>query len=314
MRLAVVIPSGPRLDRLARCLHSVHAAKPPNCEVIVVADSPADSESVANRFPGVRVIRVPRQGFAASANAGIHAASAEVVELLNDDTEVEPNWASALAAFADPRVGSVAPLVLKLDSRHKPRPVIDSASDEYDPGGFARKHAGGTTWTGTGPLATPGNAWGANATAGFYRRAALEAVGGFPGDFGSYFEDVDLAHRLNRAGWICRYEPGSIVWHAAHGSYGARPCRRTLTMQSRNEERVFWRNTPPRELMRWLPRHIAVLAGKALRRVDEGELRPWLAGRVVAWVGLVDSRGRSGAGSWGSERPQELSTLTNLGE
>ena len=289
MRLAVVIPSGPQLSLLANCLASIRAASC-ECEVIVVADSPADTESIAARFPSVRVVRVPRRGFAASANAGIAATTADVVQLLNDDTEVEPNWAdAALQAFRDAEVGSVAPLILRLETRRTSRIEMDSAGDDYNPGGFARKRGRGETWPHQ-QFAEAESAWGANATAGFYRRAALIQVGGFAEDFGSYFEDVDLAHRLNRAGWRCRYEPASIVWHAIHGSYGAWPNRAVLRMQSRNEERVFWRNTPRGELATRLPRHLVVLAAKALRRINEGEAEPWLAGRIAAWLGEASGR------------------------
>ena len=51
-----------------------------------------------------------------------------------------------------------------------------------------------------------------------------------------------------------------------------------------NEERLFWRNTHGRDLIRRLPRHAAVLTGKALRRWQEGRLLPWLLGRIRAAV------------------------------
>jgi hypothetical protein len=41
--------------------------------------------------------------------------------------------------------------------------------------------------------------FGASASSAFYRRGALLRVGSFPESFGAYFEDVDLAFRLNRA-------------------------------------------------------------------------------------------------------------------
>jgi hypothetical protein len=76
-----------------------------------------------------------------------------------------------------------------------------------------------------------------------------------------------------------RFEPASRVWHRVSSSYGRRS-RRLLEQQSRNEERVFWRNLPGRELLRALPLHAAVLAGKALRRWSQGELVPFVCGRL----------------------------------
>ena len=133
------------------------------------------------------------------------------------------------------------------------------------------------------PLAGP--VWGASASAAFYRRDALLAAGGFPEHFGAYFEDVDLSFRLRRLGYEVWYDPASVVWHRVSASYGRRPSRRVLEQQSCNEERVFWRNVRGRDRLRYLPRHAAVLAGKAVRRVGEGTFLPWAVGRLRAWCG-----------------------------
>jgi GT2 family glycosyltransferase len=127
--------------------------------------------------------------------------------------------------------------------------------------------------------------WGASACAAFYRREALARVGGFPEHFRAYFEDVDLSFRLRRAGYEVAYDAASVVWHRVSSSYGKKPPRRVLEQQSCNEERVFWRNVRGRERLRWLPRHAAVLAAKAVRRFQEGTLLPWLLGRVRALSG-----------------------------
>ncbi|MCU0706137.1 MAG: glycosyltransferase [Fimbriiglobus sp.] len=288
--LSVVIPSYRRADLLRLCLRTVAAHRPVASEVIVVDDaSPGGCVSAAAaEFPFVRVVRLLKQsGFCVAANAGIQASSGDVVELLNDDTEVTPGWAdAALTPFADPHIVAIAPLVLQLDPTRPLDlpPLIDSAGDEYDPGGFARKR-----WHGRDTLAgdaclTPGAVWGVSATAGFYRRSALLAAGSFPEHFGAYFEDVDLSHRLRRLGGVW-FEPGSVVWHRVSASYGRRPNRRVLEQQSCNEERVFWRNVRGRELWRNLPRHAAVLTGKAVRRMNEGQFVPWAVGRLRAWCG-----------------------------
>ena len=289
-RLSVVIPSHRRADLLRLCLQTVAAHRLADSEVIVVDDcSPAGCvSSAAAEFPFVRLIRLPKQsGFCVAANAGIRAATGDVVELLNDDTEVTPGWAdAALARFADPAVVAVAPLVLQLDPARLPHlpPLVDSAGDEYDPGGFARKRWHGSNALAVGSRLTAGNCWGVSATAGFYRRSALLSAGLFPEHFGAYFEDVDLSHRLRKHGQVW-FEPSSVVWHRVSASYGRVPNRRVLEQQSCNEERVFWRNVRGREMWRNLPRHAAVLAGKAVRRMGEGRFVPWMVGRLRAWCG-----------------------------
>lgn len=292
LHLSIVIPSHARADLLRLCLASVARFAPPGTEVIVVDDGSRGGvvSRAAADFPRVTVIRRPKAGgFCAAANAGIAAAAAPVIEMLNDDAEVIAGWAdAALRRFADPRVVAVAPLVLQNDPARLAGglpPLIDSAGDEYDPGGFARKRDSGVAATRSGArdLRTS-NPLCASACAAFYRRDALTAVGGFAEHFRAYFEDVDLSLRLRHLGGEIVHEPGSVVWHRVSGSYGKRPGRRVLEQQSCNEERLFWRNTHGPDLLRHLPRHTAVLAGKAIRRWQERRLLPWFLGRVRAVI------------------------------
>jgi GT2 family glycosyltransferase len=267
---------------------------PPQTEILVVDDgSPRGIISqAAAEFPGVKTIRQQRsRGFCFAANLGIAHARGQVVELLNDDAEVTQGWAErALRWFADERVAAVAPLILQNDPIRLQRghaPVIDSAGDEYDPGGYAVKRGHGVVIAESVPtnLTEPGCVWGASAAAAFYRREAVLRAGGFPERFGAYFEDVDLAFRLRGLDLEIMYEPGSVVWHRVSSSYGRKPGRRILEQQSCNEERVFWRNTKGRARVQWLPRHGAVLVAKGFKRFQEGALLPWLLGRVRAMLG-----------------------------
>jgi GT2 family glycosyltransferase len=201
-----------------------------------------------------------------------------VVELLNDDTQVTAGWAeAALAPFTDPAVAAVAPLVLLGTPDSPGRPRVDSAGDCYFVGGVAGKRGHGRPLT-PGCLQA-GPVFGASASSAFYDREAVLAVGGFAEEFGAYFEDVDLAFRLHWAGRRIVCEPAARVWHRVSASHGL-PRRRLLEQQSRNEERVFWRNLPRGILARALLWHLAVLVGKALRRWREGRLGPWLCGRL----------------------------------
>lgn len=275
--LSIVIPSYCREDLLSRCLATTTPNAPAGTQIIVVDDG-SKNETIsraASRFAHVEVIRLPRRrGFCVAANVGIRAARGDIVELLNDDTEVQAGWAeAALACFTDPAVGAVAPLVLIGPEGRR----IDSAGDRYDLGGAAQKRGHGLPLSAEFLLPRP--VFGASAAAGFFRRQALDQVGGFPEEFSAYFEDVDLAFRLQRAGYQVLFEPRSRVLHRVSASYG-KPARRLVVQQSCNEERVFWRNMPRQEMMAAVPRHLAVLLAKACRRWNEGCLTPWLFGRL----------------------------------
>jgi GT2 family glycosyltransferase len=219
-------------------------------------------------------------GFCTAVNAGIRASQNPIIELLNDDTEVSTGWAeAALAHFDDPHIAAVAPLVLRGPPDVGP-PSIDSAGDRYFLGGIAGKRGHGR------PLSArylqSGEVFGVSASSSFYRRQALLDVGAFPEDFGAYFEDVDVSFRLHWAGHRLVYAPASRVWHRVSASHG-KPTRYLLQQQSRNEERVFWRNLPNSDLLRAIPWHAAVLAAKAARRWQEGEVLPFVFGRLQAW-------------------------------
>jgi GT2 family glycosyltransferase len=287
LRLSIVIPSHNRADLLERCLASVVRHKPQGTEVLVVDDA-SDEERIsrtAAAFPRVRCLRLSdNRGFCAAVNAGIAATSGEFIELLNDDTEVTAGWAeAALAAFSNRNIAAVTPLVLfGPPGAHLPVRV-DSTGDRYHAAGIAGKRGHGEELQ--EHHLHPGLVFGASGSSSFFRREALEKVGGFPEEFVAYFDDVDLSFRLHRAGHRIWYEPASRVYHRVSSSYG-RPRRDLLALQSRNEELVFWRNLPPGALLRSLPAHGAVLAGKALRRARKGELMPFLRGRWSALMQL----------------------------
>src|SRR5258708_3432060 len=103
--LSIVIPTHQRTDLLQACLQAATPHAPAGTEIIVVDDASPDqaASAMAARF-GVPAIHFQRQrGFAAAANIGIRASRGDVVEMLNDDTEVQPGWADAALPWFDDR-------------------------------------------------------------------------------------------------------------------------------------------------------------------------------------------------------------------
>ena len=281
--LSVIIPSHSRPDLLARCLASLRRNAPLSTEIIVVDDASENMcvSEVAAKFKGVKVIRTPKRlGFCKAANLGVQSAIHEVVELLNDDTEVCAGWAEmALDAFEDPKVAAVAPLVLRWPGQIEGHAIIDSAGDAYFASGVATKRGNGQVieekWM------VPGPVFGASGSSAFYRREVFLKVGAYPESFGAYFEDVDLSFRLHWAGYDVVFQPCSKVLHRVSSSYGNPGLnRKLLESQSLNEERVYWRNIPYQLLWRTLPLHLLALIAKGWRRGTEGTLLPFLMGKL----------------------------------
>ena len=279
-RCSVVIPTYNGRTLLETCLASVKKHRPDDLEVIVVDDGSTDDtrQWLAAKHTDVRLVPRDRNGgFCAAANAGIAAARGEFIQLLNNDVEVTCGWIEAgLGPFADPAVGSVAPLVLVRSD-----PVrVDSAGDSYALVGWPAKRGHGepaSKWRDR----APGQVFGASGSAAFYRASALRHVGPFDAAFGSYYEDVDLAFRLRWGGYHCVFTPHCQVLHAISATYDhARPdLQRRM---SRNAEVVFWTDLPAGWLAAAMVPHIAFTTAQAAWRLVRGRARPFVLGKLDA--------------------------------
>jgi GT2 family glycosyltransferase len=280
--VSIVIPTYNGRALLERCLESLarHAPVGLRVEVIVADDASTDGTAgwLCAAWPEVVLVAsAENRGFAATANAGIALARAPIVQMLNNDTEVCAGWLTAgLEPFADPRTGSVAPLVLL---RSDPA-VVDSAGDVLTLYGRAYKRGRGQP-AARGASRPAEVVPGASASAAFYRADALRAVGGFDVDYGSYFEDVDLACRLRWAGYRCLYVPRCRVLHdvSATFDHGSHALQRRL---SRNAEYLFWSNATAGGLALGLLPHVLYLLGQAVLRAGRGGLPAFLRGKAEA--------------------------------
>jgi glycosyltransferase involved in cell wall biosynthesis len=85
---------------LARCLDALAGQVEVALEVVVVDDGSADPERVERVAAAheARLVRLPGLGPAAARNAGIRAATHDVVLLTDDDCVASPSWAPTLAS------------------------------------------------------------------------------------------------------------------------------------------------------------------------------------------------------------------------
>ena len=77
------------------------------------------------------------------------------------------------------------------------------------------------------------------------KRAAFEIVKGFDQRFFMYSEDLDLCHRVRRAGLDCLYEPGAKITHHGGGSSSSARSMFSVLMTRESVCRFFKFNYGP---------------------------------------------------------------------
>ena len=203
-------------DRLRRCVDAVLSGERPPERVLVVDNGSRDG-SIDGLPSTVDVISLPdNPGYGAAIRAGMAASDEAFVLTLNPDVEVEPRALAAAhqALESDPGAGSVAMTVVQA-----------SDPQRLDATGIGITSRGGQINWDHGLLlnaaaSVPKDVLGPLGGAALWRRSALDAIGGFATHFFLYWEDMDVALRLNRAGYTCPSVPESIARHEGSASTG----------------------------------------------------------------------------------------------
>ena len=210
--LSVVIPNWNGERFLPTCLASLSGQSWSSLEVIVVDNASSDNscDLIRQNFPRVNLIELPHNsGFTGACNTGLRAARGELAGLLNNDTEVHPDWAAAIVATfrRHPQAGAVASKMLLFDRRDH----LHTAGDSFSLDGRASNR--GVWQRDRGQYEQEEYVFSACGGAAVYRRKMLEQIGLLDDDFFFSCEDVDLGWRAQLAGWRCIYSPRAIVYH-----------------------------------------------------------------------------------------------------
>ncbi len=216
-------------DALGRFLASVRGASESPLSVVVADNASADVDSVRRLTAAHGAVLVEtgaNLGYGAGVAAAIAAAGgSEFIVISNPDVEMSPGAIDLLVAAAGrhPDAGSLGPRILDAEGAVYPSArALPSLRTGIGHGLFTR------VW--------PGNPWSRRYKAGsdldaeraagwlsgaclMVRRVAFDAIDGFDDSYFMYFEDVDLGHRLGRAGWANVYVPAAVVTHTgAHST------------------------------------------------------------------------------------------------
>ncbi len=250
-QVAIVITNWNGRQHLETCLRSVFAQDFQDFAVFVVDNASTDDsvDMVQKRFPQVRLIQNEANlGLCAANNQGILATKAKFVAILNNDTELEPDWLGRLvqAIKVDTQIGMCACKMLLTDKRD----MIESAGIVVDKAGIAwGLESGNTDCAGS---TTPVPVFGACGGAALYRRSMLFDIGLFDEDFFVYLEDADVALRGQWAGWKSIYVPDAIVYHAHSATIKEGSPFKTRLL-GRNKVWIICKNYPFPQLLWYSP-------------------------------------------------------------
>jgi GT2 family glycosyltransferase len=208
--LSVLIVAWNSREELRRTLPPLLAELRDGDELIVVDNDSADDTAavVAELAPAARLVRMGRNvGFAAGCNAGAEEARGDLLVILNPDAAPLPGWGEGIRRPWLEGRGWAAWQALVAEAGGT---RINSAGNPV--------HFTGIVWAGLHgrPISEAPPAGEVVCLSGACLAIPLStwrSLGGFPGRFFLYHEDVDLSLRLRLRGDTLGIEPAAIVDH-----------------------------------------------------------------------------------------------------
>ncbi len=196
---SVIVPACDAERTVGGCLEALLAQDYPRdrLEILAVDNRSTDgTASVMRRYPVKVLVERRLQSSYAARNTGLAEARGSVLLFTDADCLPDPGWARTLvAALADEDAGGAAGRIAALAGAT----LVERFQVEKHVLDAARAFTGPAL-----PFAQTANA--------AYRRVVFERVGLFDPSLVSG-GDLDLAWRMQRAGWGLAYAPGAVVHH-----------------------------------------------------------------------------------------------------
>ena len=195
--MSVVVCAYNEERTIEECLDSLLACGYPDLDVVVCDDGSTDRTlELARRFP-FRLLELPHGGLSAARNAGLAAATGEIVAYLDADAACHPDWPFHLAlSLEDDNVVATggpnlpvagAGLVERAVAASPGGPVHVLVSDDR------AEHVPGCNMA--------------------FRKRALEEIGGFDPVYTSAGDDVDVCWKLTDRGYEIGFAAAAQVRH-----------------------------------------------------------------------------------------------------
>lgn len=274
--VAVVIPNYNGIQFLEPCLEALRAQTFREFQTILVDNGSSDGSLalVRERYPEVEIAALPENfGFCRAVNEGIRRAEAKYVILLNNDTQVFPDFVEALyRGIAErPRAFSAGAMMIQAHDHRK----LDTAGDYYSALGWAFSRGKGKR---PEKFEDPKPVFAVCAGAAIYRMELLREIGLFDEEHFAYLEDLDIGYRARIAGYENWYLPSARVYHVGSGTSGSRYNLFKIRYSSRNNVYLIYKNMPVLQVILNLPFLISGFGVKLLFFAARGYGREYAAG------------------------------------
>lgn len=206
--ISIIVPAFNEEQVIQASLSSLLELRYPYYEIIAVDDGSTDQtlekmKDFEGNHYGVKVTVLSKEnaGKAEALNFGIRRSKAPIVVCMDSDSRLKPEALRyAVKHFQDPHVGAVAGNV-KVINRHNIWTKLQAL--EYIEGlNIVRKAQAFFRSVNVipGPI-------------GIFRRAAMEASGGYDSD--TFAEDFDMTVKILADGWKIHYEPKAVAYTEA---------------------------------------------------------------------------------------------------
>lgn len=253
MKLSIVIICWNDWNVLEICLRSIFESVQKTTFEVIVSDNGSTDGSLDNlksQFHAVRIVENGANlGFAKGNNAGIREACGEYILILNPDTIMHAGSLDRLVEFADrhPEAGAFGCKVHNTDGTYqesaRPFPTIRRsliAALYLRPLALLGKTFVSDRYQGWNGDTEREIDWQSGCCV-MFRGQLLKQLGGFDEQFFYHYEEVDLCHRVWKAGHSIRFTPEVSITHLGGQSVGRFPLRFALET-SRNRYRYFYKH------------------------------------------------------------------------
>ncbi|MBC7792926.1 MAG: glycosyltransferase family 2 protein [Clostridia bacterium] len=253
--ISIVIPTWNAANEIEACLK---AAKRQECSETIVVDNASSDDTLAivqrASSHAVIVANAANYGFAGACNQGFAVAHGKAVLFLNSDARLDDDYARHLwnKLERDERAASAVGKLVYRDGDNK---RLDGAGIVLNRLRLSPEDRG-LGEIDVGQYDSDELIFGPSGAAALYRCEALRDVstpGQTPFDEAmfAYYEDVDLAWRLNRRGWRHWYVPSATGEHERRGPMNkpattrARAFVNRYLVWAKNESLVRWASYAP---------------------------------------------------------------------